>query len=62
MAKRIDGLAGAMREIAEQRDSQLGRAEEISAERREQLQAFLTAELPVETALFAAAKRRDVGT
>jgi hypothetical protein len=59
MDKRIDGLAGAMREIAERRDSQLGRAEEISAERREQLQAFLTAELPVETALFAAAKRRD---
>jgi len=55
----INGLAGAMREIAEQRDKQLRDAEEISAQRLEQLQAFLAAELPVETALFAAAKQRD---
>lgn len=59
MDKRINGLAGAMREIAEQRDNQLRDMDEISTERFEQLQAFLAAELPVETALFAAAKRRD---
>ena len=59
MDKRWDGLAGAMREIAEQRDRQLRDAEEISADRLEQLQAFLAAELPVETALFAAARQRD---
>ena len=59
MDKRIHGLAGAMRDIAEQRDNRLRHAEEISGQRLEQLQAFLAAELPVETALFAAAKRRD---
>jgi hypothetical protein len=48
-----------MREIAEQRDTQLRRAEEISAQRLKQLRAFLAEELPVETALFAAAKQRD---
>jgi hypothetical protein len=59
MDKRIDGLAGAMREIAEQRDSQLGDSRSISADRMEQLRAILAAELPVETALFAAARQRD---
>lgn len=59
MDKRIHGLAGAMREIGEQRDQLLRNAEEISAQRLERLQAFLEAQLPVETALFAAAKRRD---
>ena len=59
MDKRIDGLAGAMREIAKHRDNQLGEVEEISADRLEQLQAFLATELPVETALFAAARQRD---
>jgi hypothetical protein len=59
MDKRFDGLAGAMHKIATQRDNQLRNAEEISPERLEQLRAFLTEELPVETALFAAAKRRD---
>jgi hypothetical protein len=59
MDKRIHGLAGAMREIAEQRDQLLRDADEMSPQRLEQLQAFLAAELPVETALFAAAKRRD---
>jgi hypothetical protein len=59
MDKRIDGLAGAMREIAEQRDNQLRNAEEISPDRLEQLRACLAGELPVETGLLAAAKRRD---
>ena len=59
MDKRLDGLAGAMREIAEQRDSQLREAGTISADRLEQLNAFLAVELPVETALFTAARRRD---
>ena len=59
MDKRINGLAGAMREIAELRDNQLREVEEISTARFEQLQAFLAEELPVDTALFAAAKRRD---
>jgi len=59
MDKRINGLARAMHELAELRDKQLRDAEEISTERLEQLRAFLAEELPVETALFAAAKRRD---
>jgi len=59
MDKRIEGLAGAMGELAEKRDNQLRDAEEISAERFEQLQTFLAAELPVDAALLAAAKRRD---
>jgi hypothetical protein len=59
MDKRRHGLAGAMREIAEQRDSQLHNAGEIPAHRREELIAFLDAELPVESALLAAARRRD---
>ncbi|HKP04467.1 MAG TPA: hypothetical protein VJU77_14035 [Chthoniobacterales bacterium] len=59
MDRQIDGLAGAMRQIAEQRDSQLCEAEAISPDRLEQLQAFLAAALPVETALLAAARRRD---
>ena len=59
MDKRIDGLAGAMREIAEQRDNQLRDSRAISADRLEQLRAFLAAKLPVETALFAAARQRD---
>lgn len=59
MDKRIDGLAAAMREIAEQRDSRLRDAGAISADRFEQLNLFLAAELPVETALFTAARRRD---
>src|ERR1043165_7933840 len=59
MDRQIDGLAGAMRRIAEQRDSQLREAEAISPDRLEQVQAFLAAALPVETALLAAARRRD---
>jgi anti-sigma-K factor RskA len=59
MDKRIDGLAGTMREIAEHRDNQLGDSRAISADRMEQLRAFLAAELPVETVLFAAARQRD---
>ncbi|HZE13167.1 MAG TPA: hypothetical protein VE086_05375 [Chthoniobacterales bacterium] len=59
MDKRINGLAGAMRGIAEQRDNQLRDSRVICAERLKQLQAFLEAELPVETALSAAARRRD---
>lgn len=59
MDKRVDGLAGALCEIAEQRDNQLRDAVAISAERLKQLQAFLAVELPVETALFAAARHRD---
>jgi hypothetical protein len=59
MDKQVDGLAGAMREIAGQRDDQLGDAAEIPAVRLKQLQAFLAAELPAETALFAAARQRD---
>src|SRR2546423_2913153 len=59
MDKRVQGLAGAMQKVAEQRDNQLREGEAISADRFERLQAFLAAELPVETALFAAARRRD---
>ena len=59
MDRQIDGLASAMRQIAEQRDSQLREAEAISPDRLEQLQAFLAAALPVETALLAASRRRD---
>jgi hypothetical protein len=59
MDKRVDGLAGAMREIAEQRDSQLREAGAISANRLEQLNAFFAMEFPVETTLLAAARRRD---
>jgi hypothetical protein len=59
MDKRMDGLAGAMRELAEHRDSQLRDARAISADRLDELQAFLGAEFPVETALFAAARQRD---
>jgi hypothetical protein len=59
MDKQADGLAGAMREIAGQRDNQLRDAAEIPPARLEQLQAFLAAELPVETGLFAAARQRD---
>jgi hypothetical protein len=59
MDKRADGLTGAMREIAEQRDNQLCDGGAISAERLEQLQVFLAAERPVEMALFAAARQRD---
>ena len=59
MDKRADGLAGAMREIAEFRDNQLRDAGAIPAKRLEQLQAFLVAERPVETALFVAARQRD---
>jgi hypothetical protein len=59
MDKRIDGLAGAMRAIAEQRDNQLRDAKEISTDRLAQLKAFLAEELPVDTTLLAAAKRRD---
>ena len=59
MDKRLNGLAGAMRHIADQRDGQLRKAGEMSAERGRQLNAFLAAQLPVETALFAAARRRD---
>lgn len=59
MDKRRYGLAGAMREIAKQRDTQMRKVGVIPADRLEQLKAFLAAELPVETALFAAARRRD---
>lgn len=59
MDKRINGLAGALREIAEQRDNRLRKAEAISADRVKQLQAFLAAEFPVEAALNAAARQRD---
>lgn len=59
MDKRIDGLAGAMREIAEARDKRLRKADAISADRAEQLQALLAMEFPVETALNAAARQRD---
>ena len=59
MDKRVDGLAGAMREIAEQRDSQLREAGAISADRLKQLNAFLAVELPLETALLSAARQRD---
>jgi hypothetical protein len=59
MDKRADGLAGAMREIAEQRDKRLGGAGEISADRLEELEALLAMELPVETALLTAARQRD---
>src|SRR5204863_8831423 len=59
MDKRGEGLAGAMRELAEQRDNHLRDAGAISADRLEELKSFLAAQLPVETALFAAARRRD---
>jgi len=59
MDKQVDGLAGAMREIAGQRDNQLRDGAEIPSDRLIQLQAFLAAELPVETGLFAAARQRD---
>jgi len=59
MDKRFDGLAGAMREIAEQRDNQLRDAGAISADRLDKLKAFLGTKLPVETALFTAARQRD---
>ena len=61
MDKRLDGLAGALREIAEKRDERLRDTAAIPADRFEQLQAVVAAELPVETALFAAARRRDDG-
>jgi hypothetical protein len=59
MDKQPDGLAGAMREIARQRDNRLCDAEAIPSDRLQQLQAFLESELPVEAALFAAARQRD---
>jgi hypothetical protein len=59
MDKQANGLAGGMRAIAEQRDNQLRDAAEIPLDRLKQLRAFLAAELPVETALFAAARQRD---
>jgi hypothetical protein len=59
MDKRMEGLAGAMREIAEQRDNQLRASGAICGHRLEQLRAFLATELPVEAALFAAARQRD---
>ena len=59
MDKQGNGLAGAMREIAGQRDNQLRDAKAIPPDRLKQLQAFLAAELPVESALFAAARQRD---
>ena len=59
MDKRMNGLAGALREIAEQRDNRLRNAGEIPAMRRDRLEAFLAQEFPVETALLAAARRRD---
>ena len=59
MDKRINGLAGAMRKIAEERDNRLRNGGAISADRVEQLQAFLAAEFPLETALNAAARHRD---
>lgn len=59
MDKRLDGLAGAMREIAEKRDKRLREEGAIPARRFKQLEALIAAELPVETALFAAARRRD---
>ena len=59
MDKRVDGLAGAMREIADARDNRLRKAEAISPQRLEGLQSFLAAQFPVETALNAAARQRD---
>jgi hypothetical protein len=59
MDKQVNGLTGAMRDIAEQRDKQLRDVDQISSQRLEQLHSFLAAELPVDTALFAAAKQRD---
>ena len=59
MDKHVDGLAGAMREIAGQRDNELRDAGAIPPDRLKQLRAFLAAELPVESALFAAAGQRD---
>lgn len=59
MDKHVDGLARAMREMAGQRDNQLREAGAIPPDRLKKLQAFLAAELPVETALFAVARQRD---
>jgi hypothetical protein len=59
MDRRINGLGGAMREIALARDTRLRKSGAISAERAEQLRAFLATEFPVETALNAAAHQRD---
>ena len=59
MDRQIDGLAGALREIAEERDNQLRNAGAISADRLEQLQSVLAHEFPVETALVQAARKRD---
>ena len=59
MDKRIDGLAGAMREIAEKRDSHLRNAGAVSADRVKRLQALVAAQFSVETALVAAARKRD---
>ena len=59
MDNRCNGLAGAMREISHERDCRLRDADQIGPERLETLQAFLATELPVDTALFAVAKRRD---
>lgn len=59
MDKQAEGLAGAMREIARQRDNQLHDGAGIPPDRLKQLQAFLAAELPVEAGLFAVARQRD---
>jgi len=59
MDKTTEGLAGAMRELAEVRDSRLRKAEAIPVERLERLHSFLAAEFPLETALRAAARHRD---
>ncbi|MFL6521425.1 MAG: hypothetical protein ACJ8NS_14480 [Chthoniobacterales bacterium] len=59
MDKQVDGLAGAMREIAGLRDNQLRDAGGIPPDRLKQLQALLAAELPVEAGLFAATRQRD---
>jgi hypothetical protein len=59
MDKTVDGLAGALREIAEVRDSRLRKAEAIPVERLERFHSFLAGEFPVEMALRAAATHRD---
>jgi hypothetical protein len=59
MDRRINGLGGAMREIALARDTRLRKSGAISPERAEQLRALLATEFPVETALNAAAHQRD---
>jgi hypothetical protein len=59
MDKQLGGLAGAMREIAGQRDNQLRDAGAIPPARLRQLQAFLASEVPVEAVLFTAAQQRD---